>query len=295
MGKSERRGEKVLDCFLPGMIHLDGKRGLYPAISLTGRKCMLGCLHCKGFLLEDMIPARGPGELVRVLKELEGKGMKGALISGGCDPAGRIPWEKFLPVLYGIETQLFLSCHTGMVVDRKTAELMRLSGIRQALIDVVGDEETLREIYRLPSLSLLENSLSNLFEYGPEVVPHVVVGINRGKIKGEFKALELLERWNPSLVVLVVIMPGPHKFPSPPVDEVVEVFREARKRFKNISLGCARPRGRYRYELEERLLEEGLVDRIAIWSERCINKAKEMGYKIRYHLTCCSVPVDTEG
>ena len=36
----------------------------FPAISITGRKCYLNCEHCKGKLLEGMIPAENPSKIV---------------------------------------------------------------------------------------------------------------------------------------------------------------------------------------------------------------------------------------
>ena len=54
----------IFTFYLPGMIRLGRQRGLYPAISITGTRCELQCEHCKGRLLEHMIKAKGPKELV---------------------------------------------------------------------------------------------------------------------------------------------------------------------------------------------------------------------------------------
>ncbi len=274
------------------MITLDGERGRYPAISITGKKCELSCLHCRGHLLQDMYHCESPEELLRTLRKLEEEGMEGALISGGCDLEGRMPWDRFLPSLLDFRTKLFISCHAGLYVSEEIAKLMGKSVISQALIDVVGDPETWSEIYRLRNYGKMEETLYNLFSYGPTVVPHIVVGIYYGRIKGEYRALEMLRPFKPRLVTLVVLMPSLLGVSPPPIDEVVEVFRAARSLFEEVALGCARPRGRYRYELEERLIGEGLIDRIAIWSDRAIDKARKLGYHLRFHYTCCSVMRD---
>ena len=49
--------------YLPGMIRYGSMRGRYPALSLTGDRCQLQCEHCKGLLLEPMIPADTPEAL----------------------------------------------------------------------------------------------------------------------------------------------------------------------------------------------------------------------------------------
>ncbi len=271
------------------MITIDKEKGRYPAISITGKDCSLQCEHCHGYLLHDMFSCKTPEALKVKLKEFEEKGMEGALITGGCDIQGRLPWSEFLPYLKDFQTSLFLSAHSGLNISMDTAALMKETVISQALIDVIGDEETCRDIYRVQDFNIIKESLSNLYNYGPRVIPHVIVGINRGRISGEYKALEMITKFDTSFVVLVVLMPKILKVAPVEIEEVVKVFRFAKKKFKKVALGCARPRGQYRFQLEERLIEEELVDRVAIWSDRLIKKAKESGYTINYHYTCCSV------
>lgn len=280
-----------MDFFLPGMIHIDRRCGRYPAVSITGTTCSLGCSHCKGKLLDDMLVADSPERLIETLKMLENDGMKGALLSGGCDIQGRLPWKMFLPVLKEFKTSLFLSAHSGLNVDVETAKGMKDSGIRQALIDVTVDADAIRGVYHLNEPEVVARTIDNLYNYGPQVVPHIIAGINKGKIMGEFKALELLSGYGAALVIIVVLMPLNREYSSPPLEEVLEVFREAKRRFKSVGLGCARPRGKYRYMLEERLIEEGLVDRMAVWSDRALAKAEAGRHAINYHYTCCSVPI----
>ena len=281
-----------MDFFLPGMIHVDGKCGKYPAISITGRHCSLGCLHCKGSLLENMLVCDTPDKLKNKLLELENEGMKGALISGGCDEDGRLPWDQFLPILTNLETSLFLSAHAGLNVDANTAKALKASVLRQVLIDVTVDDDTISEVYRVKNPRVVLQTIENLYKYGPQVVPHVIVGIYKGQIKGEYEALDLLSKYSDSFVILVVLMPINKEFSPPPLDDVLNVFRYARKRFKKLGLGCARPRGVYRHKLEEALINEGLIDRLAVWSDKTISQVEGIGEKINYHYTCCSLMAD---
>jgi uncharacterized radical SAM superfamily protein len=76
----------------------------------------------------------------------------------------------------------------------------------------------------------------------------------------------------------------------PPPGEVIDVLAYARLHLPEteISLGCARPRGRYRYELECRALECG-VTRMALWSDPAVKRARELGLQDDYRQTCCSI------
>ncbi len=288
MGKPEGSSGKVLDCFYPGMIHCNNEIGRYPAISITGKNCELMCLHCKGSLLQNMIDCSETEILIDTLKKIEKENI-GALISGGCDKYGRLPWERFLPFLKEFHTPLYLTAHTGMNVSKEVSKGLKDANFKQGLIDIIGDEETLKEIYNLEDYRSYLETLDNLFTFGPQIVPHIVVGIHWGKIKGEYEAIKILERYNPEIVVMVVVMPKFLKVEPPPIDEVIDLFYKAKEKFKIISLGCAKPRGKYRFELEERLLNLGLIDRVAIPSEKCLNFAKKNGIEIIKNYTCCSV------
>ncbi len=290
MEKQSKVGSgKVLDFFLPGMISINGKTGLYPAVSITGKKCSLQCEHCHGSLLEPMYDGDTPEKLLNIIRAFEKDRMIGALITGGCDKDGRLPWSGFLPVLKDLKTKLFLSAHSGINVSKDLASGLRAAGIRQALIDVIGDEATAKEIYHIDNFKIVTKSIENLYSFGPKVIPHLIVGVYKGRISGEYIALDLIAGIDNSRIEIVVIMPKELGVDPPEINEVIKVFEYARKKFKKVALGCARPRGKYRFMLEEKLIEAGLIDRLAIWSDRAISIAKEKGYKVNFHYTCCSV------
>ena len=282
-------------CFyLPGMFWLDNKRGLYPAISITGYECKLGCEHCKGALLKDMLCARDSNELIKTGERLYREGIKGILLSGGCNEDGEIPFEKVIEGIAYLKknTSLYISIHSGMRLKREMAKELKEAGVNQALIDVIGDDRTMREIYKLDGVETIKDSIEAIIEAGLEFVPHIVIGIDRGRIRGEYRAVDLIRRYNPKLVCLVVLMPDVRMkgVSPPPLEEVLNVLLYTREELPEteVSLGCARPRGEYRYRLEELAIESG-VTRVALWSERAIEKAKRLGLEIEFYYTCCSV------
>ena len=289
MEQPKRGNRKVLDIFLPGMINVFGHRGRFPAISITGYGCALSCEHCKGTLLRSMYHVRTPQELKKLLSEFEEKGMHGVLLSGGCDINGKMPWDRFLPHLMDFNTTLYLIAHGGLYVSRNIAKMFKNSVIRQVLVDITCDHDTLREIYHIKEPSIIVKTLDNLYCEGIDVAPHIIIGIYKGKIKGEIHSLDLLSRYQKEKVILVILMPEVLGTLPPPLDEVVEVFRYARSLFKRVTLGCARPRGEYRRALEERLISEGLIDAMALWSNEAIKKAKDLGYTTNFYEGCCAI------
>ena len=289
-------GKKVT-FYVPGMIRCDGITGRYQAVSITGAACALQCEHCGGELLRSMIPAESPEALVKTCLRLTERGDHGVLISGGCDGYGRLPWDRFLGALREVRdrTHLFLSVHSGLV-DRPTARRLKDAGVDQALIDVVGDEDTYRSVCHLPfGTSAILSSLEALADAGLEIVPHVVCGLHFGEIRGETRALQIIARFPVAQLVVVSVMKVPGKaagrFAQPAAEDIADLIAEARFLLPAvpISLGCARQRGNRRLE---RLAIDAGVNRMALPSEEAVEHARGYGLEVRLQPTCCSVSRD---
>ncbi len=287
---------KHLTFYLPGMIRCGSERGRYPALSLTGNRCELLCEHCKGRLLEPMIRIHDPADLYHVSARLKGNGALGILLSGGSDTSGKLPWERFYEVIARIheETGLFMSAHVGFP-DRTTCQELKQAGIKQALIDIMGDRETAAKVYHLKSEDVVIDAFESISKSGLAPAPHVVAGLFYGRLRGEKKALEIISRYKPDVVVIVVLSPlkeTPMASVVPPSPlEVSRLIAEARLLMPEvpIALGCERPRNRQGWMLEKLAIRAGAT-RIAVWSDEAIEEAITLGLKPRFQLTCCSVP-----
>jgi uncharacterized radical SAM superfamily protein len=283
--------------FLPGMFIQNGLSGKYPAVSITGSRCDLMCDHCQGKLLESMIPVPGPEALFETCLALDRKGDCGVLISGGCNRDGGLPWEPFLPAIRAVKekTRLFISVHAGFVSEKDAAGLKQ-AGVDQALIDVIGDDETLRRIYHVPfGVERVVAGMEALQKARLPVVPHIVCGIDYGRMRGEQNALDIVARFKIEQVVILSLMgiPGaPVQRANPPrAEDVAELIAMARLRMPRtpISLGCARARGNERLDV---LAVDAGVNRMALPSDEAIERAQAYGLDIRYRRSCCSVPGD---
>jgi uncharacterized radical SAM superfamily protein len=282
---------------LPGMFRLDGVTGQYPALSITSGRCDLGCDHCQGTILDGMIHVESPDQLVSRCRQLAARGNQGVLISGGCDTKGRLPWDRFLPAIrkIKIETDLYISVHCGLVDDSDAFGLKR-AGINQALIDVIGDDETFKSVYRLPfGVDRIEATMASLQRAGIPIVPHIVCGVHYGKMQGEKNAVAIISKFKVQQVVIVSLMaiPGTRmaKVRPPAPEAVADIIAEVRFAMPQtpISLGCARQRGSSRLEV---LAIEAGVNRLALPSDEAVASAEAFGLNIRYQKTCCSVSRD---
>jgi uncharacterized radical SAM superfamily protein len=286
---------KRLVCYIPGMFSYFNERGKYPAISLTGKECALGCDHCGGKLLEPMIEAKEPEKLMDICKKLEEAGNTGVLISGGCDNTGKLPWDNFYEAIKSIksETNLKVSVHTGLL-DLSTAKELKKAGVDQALFDVLWSEDLISKVYHLDvGFDKIIETMDAITDAGLDFIPHVVVGLMYGKIDGELQALEMISKYNPKLVVIVALMDLENTkmadVPPPTPEEIARIIATARIKMPDteVSLGCARPR-KQQPEIDVLAIEAG-VNRMAIPTEQGLQRAKELGLDIQTEKTCCSL------
>jgi uncharacterized radical SAM superfamily protein len=267
----------------------------FPTISVTGRGCALKCKHCGGKVLDAMYPATTPEKLFELCQQLKSKGALGCLISGGCLPDGSVPLDKFVDVIGKVKRELELTVlvHTG-IIDFRTAEALKEAGVDSALIDIIGSDETIKEIYKLKTtLGDYENSLRALYKANVNFVPHVIVGLHYGKLKGELHALQMISNFKPSALVIIAFMPirgteMENTEPPKPID-IAKVAIAARLMFPQtpIALGCMRPKGKHRVETDTLAIKAG-VNAIAFPAEEAIKFAEDQGYEVSFSSFCCS-------
>jgi uncharacterized radical SAM superfamily protein len=275
--------------------HYCSSSKIFPSISITGSACALKCKHCGGKVLNTMYPVSNPEELFNLCVKLKEEGAVGCLISGGCLPNGSVPLNRYIDSLGNIKKKLGLTVfvHTG-IIDEDLAMQLKSVGVDAALIDVIGSDETIREIYQLNvKVKDFDNSLRALYSAGISMVPHVLIGLHYGKIKGEIQALKLISKYSPSAIILIVFMPirgtVMENIEPPPPEDVVKVMLVARLMFPKtpLVLGCMRPKGEYREKIDMMAVLAGL-NAIAFPTEKAVELARALGYKTSFSSFCCS-------
>lgn len=292
-------GNKII-FFAPSFINYENvyfssKQNFFPSISITGDYCSLKCKHCNGRILKTMYPALTKDELINTCRYLKDKGAKGFLISGGCLPNGMVPIDKFIDPIALIkkEFNLTIVVHTGLI-NKNIAEKLSKAGIDAVLIDIIGSNETLKEIYNLNvSIKDFEKSLKILNDLKIPFVPHVIVGLHYGKLKGEIKALEMISKYSPSALIIIAFTPilgtEMEKIPPSKPEEIAKIISISRSIMPNIpiALGCMRPKGKHRIKTDILAIKAG-INAIAFPTEEAIKYAKKMNYDISFSNLCCS-------
>lgn len=267
----------------------------FPTVSVTGTACALNCRHCGGKILQTMHPADTPEKLFELALKLKQNGALGCLVSGGCLPDGSVPLKQFVPAIEKIKRELGLTVfvHTG-IIDAAMVTALKTAGVDAALIDIIGSDETIRKVCNLNvTVKDYARSLNALHDAGLNFVPHVIVGLHDGKLKGEFLALKIISSVKPSAVVVIAFMPlhgtAMAKVKPPEPADIAKVTATARLMFPEtpLVLGCMRPKGKHRAETDILALKAG-VNAIAFPSEEAIEYAKKQGYELSFSSYCCA-------
>lgn len=257
-------------------------------VSITGSRCELDCPHCKGKYLSGMAKATMPPDLVRSFLAAKGAGAKRILITGGFTRAGRLPVE---PMLSAIEegkkrTGLGISMHAGLI-DNSLMKRLRAAGVDTLLMDVVGSQETIESYlcggWRVEDYRLVLRAAKENFQL---LAPHVLIGIDRGNVKGEYVALDLIAEVKPGACALLVLMNGD----TPDEGEVRKVMEYAREKIKShLTLGCMRGKGRARTAYEMAAISLNF-DGIANPSQEGMEYARKEGIDCVRSDDCCVHP-----
>lgn len=269
--------------------------GRFVSVSVTGTACALQCDHCQSRVLEGMIPTNGKG-LFELAGELAARGTRGLLVSGGCDRRGRVPLLRHVSDLKRIRCELGLTIrvHPGLP-DEETAVALGEVDLDGAMLDVIGAAETIREVYHLEvGVEEYEAVLARLARHGVPLVPHIILGLHYGRLLGEWRALEMIARHRPKFLVLVILMPlygtAMAGVTPPSAEEIGGFFDLARAALPEtpIMLGCARPIGPSKAEIDRRAVDAGL-NGIAYPAEGIVTYAESRGLVPRFHDACCGV------
>ena len=275
----------------------------FPAFSITAGGCALNCDHCQKKILEPMIPATSPEMLEQKVRDLILlQNLQGFLLSGGSNKRNEIRYERYLPVVEKLKTEfphLKVAIHTALL-DETLAKSMESAGVDTAMMDVIGAQETINQVYNLDRpVEDFEATLAALTSTSMEVTPHIVVGLHYGQILGEANALDIIARHNIGSLVLVVIMPfyaKPGTFATPSTSDVGRIFMESRARLpdKPVLLGCARPAGMHKRVTDAYAVMAGL-DGIAFPADGAVAIAEAIGRPFEQEHACCSIKLGKSG
>lgn len=241
-----------------------------------------------------MIPATNPDDLVSVAEALAERGARGFLLSGGVDGGGKVELLTFVSAIREIKstTDLKINAHVGLAPRNELKALVR-SGIDTFSVDVYGSDATIREVLGLRARAEdYFTVVSTLQELGANVSPHLCVGIDRGQLNGETKAIASLKMMDPRTLIFISLIPTKgtaYEHVPPPSGEMMRsIVRHARRELPDakLLLGCMRSKADRSWEFD--VVEDGL-DGIVLPAGSTIDKLRAAGYSVKKRAECCAL------
>ncbi|MGA1821151.1 MAG: radical SAM protein [Thermoplasmatota archaeon] len=267
----------------------------FPSVSVSGPSCSMACDHCSKKYLGGMADVSKPGALLEFARKLSDRGGKGMLISGGSDKSGAVMYrDHHFREMMEIkrETPLVLNLHTGLITPDIADKISR-ADVDTVSFDVIGDSETITDVLHLNAApDDFRQTYKLLTDSGIRVAPHVLAGINYGRLSGEKKAVDLISEFKPDTAVLIILIPTrntPMENVEPvPESKILDLGRYMKDRLEaDLILGCMRPRS-YR-SLERDLIEMGFSG-IVLPRRDTVNWIRARGWDTVEEDACCAIP-----
>ncbi|MGE5328461.1 MAG: radical SAM protein [Deltaproteobacteria bacterium] len=257
------------------------------SISTTGEACFLNCAHCGGHFLKSMTA------IEQAADKAKARDVKSCLISGGCDKTGRIPMNpRIIEEVKRLKNNYTINMHVGMLKASEVDEVCSLADVIS--LDIPASTKVVREVY---GLEYEYNDYIKLYSKLREkikVVPHVCLGlIDSYKLEDEVKLVERLAVIRPESLCYIIFTPVPgtgFENKKPPNSIAVEnIFKKTVELLPEMRLylGCMRPGGGYREEIDVKAVEAG-VQGIVMPARKAVERAEEMGLNVIWKDECCA-------
>jgi len=250
------------------------------SVSVTAAHCEQDCAHCGGHYLKHMLP----------ISAIEASGATSFLISGGCKADGKVPIGEHVAELKALKQGRRYNLHVGLIDEHEIAKIAEIADC--VSFDFVGDDETIHEVFGIERTVQDYIHCYQVLRQQVNVMPHICIGLHGGEIKGEYKAIRLLQDLGVDGLTFIIFTPTRgtrYAECSPPkMEEVVELLKWARQTCPSIPihLGCMRPGGRYRTEIDQWAVKIG-IDTIVNPTPKAVELAKELGRTIQRSEECC--------
>ena len=248
-----------------------------------------------GYTLQN----EGPGQDkdIGTAENIKGS-VNGMLISGGFDLQGKLPIKNILAGIEELKSKypfLTIYIHTGFL-DAKEAAALKSSGVDAVLVNLIGSRIAIRKVYTLEDRTYSDylDTIKVLKDQGLKVSPHIIIGLENGKLSDEFKTVKDALALGVDSLIFVVLKKASKTvgFTSSkvPHDDIIRLVKYARGLSGDVllSFGCAKPPGKNRHLLEIELIKAG-IDSMAFPSERTIRFAVENKIAHTFVEKCCAI------
>jgi len=214
------------------------------------------------------------------------------LISGGCTTEGKVPLAAHIAEISALKQHMRYNLHVGLLDDQDISGIAKIADA--VSFDFVGSDDTIREVFGL-NRSVQDYSVCyQKLSQNCMVIPHICIGLDGGKIKGEYRAIRELKALGAPAITFIIFTPTRGtKFADcqpPAIEAVLEVLVEAREEFPDtpLSLGCMRPGGSYRRQIDKLAVQAG-INGIVNPAAEAVNLACELGLVSERREECCAL------
>ena len=263
------------------------------SVSVTGDRCELKCAHCNGRYLRSMKP----------IDEFASKcsgAVKSILLSGGCDLFGHVPVERCADVVSHLRGRLRVNCHSGLVDESQARCIASFSEVIS--FDFVCDDRVVSDVYgvRNASASDYVESYISLANAVP-AVPHICIGLTgddggNAEIHAVDTLYHLVDSGQvpiPPAIAFIILIPTRgtrmESNPLPSLETVETVLSHCRVKFpaSHINLGCMRPFGAYRNQVDRIAVDCG-VNLIVRPGPDLAEYVRQKGLEVMTFDQCCA-------
>lgn len=252
-------------------------------VSVTGAACELNCAHCGGHYLKHMKP-------LAAMAQAGADTGASWLVSGGCRSDGAVPVEEHLARLAELKQHRRYNMHVGLV---SAAVIEQLATVADCVsFDFVTDAATIQEVFGNNRTVDDYIACYQALRRRVKVMPHICIGLKGGQICGEYQALEQLQNLGAEALTFIVFMPTRgtrYADRQPPsLAETARLLSHARLMFPHLTLnlGCMRPGGRYREEIDKWAVRIGF-DTIVNPAPAAVLLARNLGLTLTRGEECC--------
>lgn len=254
------------------------------SLSLTGNKCELKCSHCEGHYLKGM-------KDIYNLSAEDFKDYESVLISGGSDRDGSVPIDRYQHEILKIPEDLTINFHVGY----QNPKCLEKFSSRKFIVsfDIPTSDEVISNVFHLPYTA--SDYRNQYLDYAKKykTVPHITIGLEKINSKGEEDTIDFLELNPPEQLVLIVFRPTKgtslESQEVPTIARVVDLIKYAIKKLPGaIKLGCMRPSGEYRKNLDILAWMHGLKT-IVLPHKSLLKILNENKIVIKDSYECCAL------
>jgi len=263
-------------------------------LSVTADQCELMCGHCKAYLLKKMLPVMDGAALQRALLA---RNISGCLLSGGFDKQGRIDFTPFYGAIRHCKVQrpdLKIYLHAGFVTLQEAMQIKDCLA-DAVLVNAIGSRKIIEDVYNLKEYGPQDymESIFHLQKASVKVVPHIIAGLEDGKIKSEKQMIQaLLERGINNLVLAALKRLSKKAgftsscFHPGAFIDLIHYAKRIDPRC-TLSIGCARPPYLRKHDVELQMIQAG-ADILSFPSEDTLRFYHENNLAYELIETCCS-------